>query len=487
MITNLPLLEAKVLLSTLLSALLFSGPAVLPLPLSTNKPESSSYVDQSPDAKLLQSRIDALVAPYFESSSFSGDVLAMRNGEVVFHKGYGLANHERAVPVTSQTKFYVASISKSFTAAAILLLQERGKLQVTDPVTRFIPDFPNGDQITIHHLLTHRAGIADFLRFPNFAEISQKPYTTKEVVKLFQDKPLTFKPGARSTYSNSNYVLLAYIVELVSGLNYPEFLKTNFFKPLGMQNTGQSQPSDDSIANLATGYAPVGLHEFEKTRHYDHSIATGAGSLYSTAEDVSKWIQGLLAGRVLKKSSVEQMVKPHPDGTSGYSLNLSKLWNRDAITENGWDGVGFAGTLIHFPNDNVTVVVLGNLNISTVAGELAQNISATIFGENFEALKPNLEPISPALSTKLVGKYKLGNDFFVPGAVLDIVERDGNLYEQQHSPDQLVGLIRISELEFIHRSSWGRMKFKTDETGQVTGMLFMLSSNRFNADKLTAK
>jgi len=450
----------------------------------TSKPQRSGRVNPAPDVTLLESRIDALVTPYLTSSSFSGDILVARKGRVIFDKGYGLANRERAAPVTPATKFYIASISKSFTAAAVLLLQERSKLQVNDPVSRFLPDFPNGEKITIHQLLTHTSGITDYVRFPDFTQISQRPYTAAEAIELFRNKPLLFQPGERSSYSNSNYVLLARIVEKVSGLSFTDFLKTNFFIPLGLKNTGQEKAAGESIASLATGYATVGLHEFERARYFDHSISTGAGSLYSTTDDLNKWIQGLFAGRVLKMSSVEQMFKAHSDGTSGYSWTLGKLWNRDAIIENGWDGVGFAGALMYIPDDGVTVVVLGNLNISSVAGEVASNVTALVLGENTNPLTVKRESVTAVLAGKLVGKYKLGDDFFVPGTILEIVERDGSLYEQQRNPDRLVGLIRLSDLEFIHRSSWGRIEFEINEKGDVTGMLFF---GRFKATKLSDK
>ena len=167
------------------------------------------------EPEIIQKQIDAFVDPYIESASFSGELFFSLRGEVLVDKGYGLANIEFSSPVTPNTKFYIGSISKSFTAAAILLLQERGKLNVADPVDRFIAGFPNGNRITIHNLLTHTSGIPDFLRFPDFFELSRKPYRPEEVVNLFRDKPLMFKPGETSSYSNSNYVLLAYIIELV--------------------------------------------------------------------------------------------------------------------------------------------------------------------------------------------------------------------------------------------------------------------------------
>lgn len=486
--------QAGSLLSLFLFTLLFCGQVFSEITIpagawrishavrrSDSPRRQTATVAPAPNTRLLISGIDELVSPYLKSSSFSGEILVARKGKVLVNKGYGLANREHSTAVTSQTRFYIASISKSFTAAAILLLQERGKLRVTDPVSRFISDFPNGEQITIHHLLTHTSGIPDYVRFPDFTEISQKAYSTKDAVELFRNKPLTFKPGERSSYSNSNYVLLAHIIEKLSGLSFEEFLRANFFQPLGLKNTGQEKAPEGSIPRMATGYVPVELHGFERARYFDHSISTGAGSLYSTPEDLAAWIQGLFAGRVLTIGSVEQMYQVHSDGTAGYSWTLRKLWDRDVIIENGWDGVGFAGTLMYVPKDEVTIVVLGNLNISSVTGEIANNVTALALGEQTSPLTVARERVTPALKEKLVGRYKLGDDFFVPGTVLEIVERDGELYEQQRNPDRLVGLIRLSELEFMHRSSWGRIRFEINEKNDVTGLLFF---GRFKAIKL---
>src|SRR5258708_22892562 len=246
----------------------------------------SHLVDLPHDLKGVPDRIDALVAPYLNSSSFSGEIFVAQKGKVLFDKGYGLSNYEFDVPVTPQTKFYIASITKSFTAAAVLLLQDKGMLSINDAVSRFIPDFTDGAQITIHHLLTHTSGIADFLRFPNFFELSKSWYTTEEAVNLFRHRPLLFKPGEQTNYSNSNYVLLAYIIEKVSGKTYADFLKGNFLIPLGMTNTGEPTHANQLINRLASGYGIVGFNEFETGRYFDRSIVIGAASLYSNAGDL---------------------------------------------------------------------------------------------------------------------------------------------------------------------------------------------------------
>ena len=170
---------------------------------------------------------------------FAGSVLVARDGKVIFSKGYGLANVELDVPNTPQTKFRLGSITKQFTATAILLLQERGKLSVGDPICKYIDTCPAAwSEVTIHHLLSHTGGIPNFTSFPDYVPKMMMPVTTQEMIARFKDKPLDFKPGEKWSYSNSGYFLLGAIIEKASGESYESFLQKNIFDPLKMTNTG---------------------------------------------------------------------------------------------------------------------------------------------------------------------------------------------------------------------------------------------------------
>jgi len=197
-----------------------------------------------------------------------------------------MANYELAVPNRSDTRFHIASISKSFTAAAILMLQERGQLHMQDTLAKFIPDYPQGDKITLHHLLTHTSGIPNVNNLPTYSEKSLLCLNLTQIIPLFEDKPLEFQPGARFRYSNSNYNLLAFIIEKASGKDYGKFLEENIFRPLGMNATGNDDGSNALIPNRASGYVPVGMQDVENTPFLNWSIKTGNGSLYSTVEDL---------------------------------------------------------------------------------------------------------------------------------------------------------------------------------------------------------
>src|ERR1700740_3528066 len=204
----------------------------------------------------LASRIDDRVREYFAAGLFSGVVVVTRGNDIVYQKAFGLADRTFSVPNTVDTKFHIASVSKPFTAAAILLLAERGKLSIDDHVSKFVPDFPNGDRITIEELLTHYSGLDDASSTPEYDNWSRFPQTPASLVEKLAKLPLESEPGTRYSYSNSNYHLLALIIEKTSGMSYGDFLARNIFLPLGMSNTAHHASDAAVIANLANGYRP---------------------------------------------------------------------------------------------------------------------------------------------------------------------------------------------------------------------------------------
>ena len=224
----------------------------------------------------------------FVPQKFMGSVLVARDGKVVLDKAYGSANLEWNVPNTPTTKFRLGSITKQFTAASILLLEERGKLKIDDPVKKYMPDAPAAwDKITIFHLLTHTSGIPSFTGFPDYGSKEATPMTPEKLVALFRDKPLEFEPGEKWNYSNSGYVLLGYLIEKISGQSYQDFVQQNIFTPLGMKDSGYDSNSA-IIAHRAAGYTP-GSHGPMNSGFIHMSIPFSAGALYSTAEDLLRW------------------------------------------------------------------------------------------------------------------------------------------------------------------------------------------------------
>lgn len=325
-------------------------------PLSAMKP--------FPNATALDSYLNHLVS----TGVLSGSVLVEQNG-MLFSKGYNLADVDTQIPNTPQTRFRIGSNTKQFTAMAILILQDRGKLHVQDHICRYIPACPADWQpITLAELLTHSSGIPDYTNFPDFVSTWTQPTTPEELIARFKDMPLDFTPGSVFRYSNSGYVLLGYIIERVSGESYATFLHENIFVPLKMNNTGYDT-TYPALPQHATGY----YADRSTPDPYDMSVLYAAGALYSTVEDLYLWDAALLAGKLVSRQVLDAMFTLHmpcpKSGPGGCLLSTDKGYGY------GWFiGSEPQGTLIYhvgridgfvtyngfFPARHLIVVVLSN-------------------------------------------------------------------------------------------------------------------------------
>jgi CubicO group peptidase (beta-lactamase class C family) len=305
------------------------------------------------------SSLDSVVEPYVKSRAFMGAVLVARDGDILLNKGYGSANLEWDIPNTPTTKFRLGSLTKQFTAASILLLEERGRLKVEDPVKKYLPDAPAAwDRITIFNLLTHSSGIPNFTGFPEYKSIEPFSISAEKLVAMFRDKPLDFAPGEKMSYSNSGYVLLGRLIEIIAGLSYPTFVHDNLFVPLAMNDSGYDSNSA-IIPRRASGYSPLGT-TLTNAGFIHMSVPHAAGALYSTTEDLLKWERGLFGGRVISAASLRKMTTPYKNNYA-FGLVVRDEDGHKTISHNG--GIeGFNTMLIYYPDQKVTVVVLGNVN-----------------------------------------------------------------------------------------------------------------------------
>lgn len=243
-------------------------------------------------------------------SRFTGAVLVARDGTVLFARGYGMANLEHSIPNSPATKFRLGSITKQFTAAAILQLQEKGKLSVQDPVCKYVPNCPAAwAPVTIHHLLTHTSGIPNFTSFPDYLKTMMIASPPEKSLERFRDKPLEFTPGEKFNYSNSGYVLLGFILEKAAGQSYDDYLRANIFAPLRMNESGYDW-SNTVLPGRASGYARRGQSGYANAEFVHMTIPHAAGALYSTVDDFVKWDQALYSDKVLSESSREAMFTP---------------------------------------------------------------------------------------------------------------------------------------------------------------------------------
>jgi CubicO group peptidase (beta-lactamase class C family) len=322
-------------------------------------------------------RMDQVAQSFLAGKRFMGSVLVARGSGVLLSKGYGSANLEWNIPNSPSTKFRLGSVTKQFTAASILLLEERGKLRIEDPVKKYMPDAPAAwGKITIFNLLTHTSGIPNFTSFPDYRSTEASPTTPEKLVARFRDKPLDFQPGEKWSYSNSGYVLLGYLLEKIAAEPYAKFVQENIFTPLGMKDSGYDSNSA-IIPRRASGYSP-GPNGPVNAGYIDMSIPFSAGGLYSTTEDLLRWEQGLFGGKLLSPASLQKMTTPFKDDYA-FGLFVHTVDGRKSIDHGG--GIeGFNTFLAYSPETKVTVVVLGNLN-GTAPQELGVMLAKVAHGE----------------------------------------------------------------------------------------------------------
>jgi CubicO group peptidase (beta-lactamase class C family) len=400
-------------------------------------------------------RMDQIVQSYAANRKFMGTVLVARDGQVIFSKGYGFANLEWKVPNTPDTKFRLGSVTKQFTAASILLLEERGKLSVTDPVKKYMPDAPDAwDQITIRHLLTHTSGIPNFTGFEDYRKLEPFAATPAQLVARFRDKPLDFKPGEKWSYSNSGYVLLGYLIEKITGGTYEKFVTENIFSPLGMKDTGYDS-NTAIIPHRADGYeaAPDG---FRHAGFIHMSIPHAAGALYSTTEDLLKWEQGLYGGKLLQPASLQKMTTPFLDNYA-FGLTVETAGGHKRITHGG--GIeGFNTELEYYPEDKLAVVVLKNVTGEVAAPEIANKLAAVAHGENVVLLGERKEiTLPPEKLRRLVGAYKMQD-----GPVL-LIALNGAQLTTKLGNQQAIPMFAESETHFFLKVVDAQLDFADDQ------------------------
>lgn len=407
-------------------------------------------------------RMDAVVRDDADKGEFMGAVLVARDDAVLLDKGYGSANLEWNIPNDGATKFRLGSVTKQFTAVAILLLQERGKLALDAPVKTYLPDAPAAwDKVTVRHLLTHSSGIPNFTNFPDYPATKTLPATHASLIARFRDKPLEFAPGTKFAYSNSGYILLSAIVEKLSGQSYGTFVADNLFKPLGMADTGYDN-SATILPRRAAGYAPA-KQGLVNADYVSMTIPQGAGGLYSTTRDLLKWQRGLFGGKLLKPASLTAFRTPYKDN---YALGVI-VQSKDGVTTIAHDGgiEGFNTSLAYDPDRKITVVVLGNLN-GPAPGKLSQSLLTLARGGTVTLpSERKAATVAPDQLAEYVGVYELAPTF-----ALTMRIKDGKLMTQA-TGQQEFELFAESKDRFFLKVVDAQVEFTRDASGKVTGLI----------------
>jgi CubicO group peptidase (beta-lactamase class C family) len=319
-------------------------------------------------AQSLESEIDDLILTVFKDKTGPGGVfMVAQNGVITYHKAFGKANLELDTDLTTENIFQLGSMTKQFTAIAVLILEEQGKLDVQQAVSKYVPDYPSGDSITLHHLLTHTSGIKDFTKMKTLRDIAQKEMTPKMMVDFFKNEPVDFKPGEKFDYNNSGYILLGYIIELVSGETYEDFIEKHIFQKIGM---AQSCYATDRqiIQKRAYGYQKKESGYVNKTI-INLSVPFASGSLMSTTSDMLKWQRALnqnvlLSAEIKKKAFSTYKLNNGEALTYGYGWHIKEI-NGTPTREHGGSIFGFKTMCVYIPSEDIYVIGFSNCDCNS--------------------------------------------------------------------------------------------------------------------------
>ncbi|SIO54384.1 serine hydrolase domain-containing protein [Chitinophaga niabensis] len=367
-------------------------------------------------AQHIPAEIDTLMAAY---KDFRGTVLVARGGTVLLKKGYG--NQENTI-------YQIASVTKTFTATAILKLAERGRLSLEDKLSKYYPDYPRGDSITIRHLLTHTSGIYNYTMNREFMETAAgQPATEEQMLALFKDKSLDFSPGTSWNYSNSGYMLLGYIIQKVTGMTYEQALRKYLFEPDGMHDSGFDFVRLNAPLKASSDFPSV-----------DPSVSFAAGSIYSTVGDLYKWHQSLQT----QTSMMEPAYIPFK-GNYGYGWIIDTVYGHKVVSHSGgiW---GFRSNFARVPSDNICIVMLSNTE-TPLLETMTRKIFAILYHQPYQLPGKKKEII---LNTTVLQKYVGTYEAKERGLVVEVRLEDGKLIAAPHRGPQSV-LCAVDETHFF--------------------------------------
>lgn len=367
--------------------------------------------------------IDSVINLYYTHGMFNGTALVYQYGRPVLVKGYGYRDVAKKLTNDSNTVFQIGSVTKTFTATMIMMLQEQGKLNVKDKLSKYLKDYPDGDKITIENLLTHTSGIFNYTEDTAFSRTELfSHHSRKEMIDLFKDKITGIEPGTTFSYSNSNYMLLGYIIEDLTGKSYYAALRSMILEPLGMTHTGCNFAALKS-KNKAVGYFSIDDGKGDNAPMVDSSVSYAAGCIYTTVTDLNKWATAIQKGLLMSPESWAQATTPFKQNY-GYGLMIGEAIGKKSIGHNG--GIhGFVSNMFIVPGDASTIIFISN-SMDNDQGKIRRNITSILNDKKPELPEFRAEiKLNPVYMKDYIGSYTLA-----PGFDINITAEGDKLYAQ---------------------------------------------------------
>jgi D-alanyl-D-alanine carboxypeptidase len=415
-------------------------------------------------ASSLSAALDAALRAAYPADQPGAAAIVVKDGQVLLRAGYGMADLEQGIAMRPEHVFRLGSITKQFTGAAILMLAQEGRLTLDDRLTRFFPDWPAGEHVTIRHLLGHTSGIRSYTGMQEWAPTRRTDLSLPDLVAVFRDQPYDFEPGERWLYNNSGYVLLGAIIEQLSGMSYADFVRMRIFEPLGMTSSAYGD-ARRITPNRIPGYSRR-ADELVNAEFISMTHPHAAGSLLSTVDDLARWDAAITRGELIGEAGWRQAMTPIRlnDGRStayGAGWALGRLGNY-ATAEHGGGIPGFSTNSIRVPEAGLFVAVLANSdNPVTGPGEMSLRLADMALGGVMDV--PAIA-VDTARLRDYVGVYRIDDT-----ATRAITLADGTLYSQRSGGNRLE-LRPVAEDEFFIIGTGSRLRFERRD-GVVTAMV----------------
>ena len=431
---------------------------------------SLSGVSQS-----IEEKAHELMNAYVQNGRFNGSVLMAKGDVMLFQRGYGYRNDSTKIRNNVNTIFQTGSITKQFTTAVILQLEKERKLSVKDKLSKYFPDFPRGNDITLENMMQHTSGIYSYTNDRDFMSTKVEiPHSDEQMIALFRDKPLDFEPGSQWSYSNSAYVLLGFIIEKVTGKPYERVVRERILQPLQMTRSGFDFTHLNS-KDKSTGYFTSGNNK-RPAPIVDSTVAYSAGALYSTVIDLYKWDRAIYTSRILSQDDWKRAFTPNLN-KYGYGWAIDTLYGR-RFTAHGGGIHGYSSYILRFPDDKAVVIILDNTG-SPQLDNIARGLAAIMFNAPYKVPEIVKEIHVPVTTLQqYVGKYEL-----TPQFVVTVRLDNGVLKAKPTNQDELQLFAERDDLFFL-KVIEAKVRFVKNDRGEVDKMILYQNGQEMSGKKI---
>lgn len=427
-----------------------------------------------------EEKLNDVLQTYARLNSFNGCALVYHKGQLLLNRGYGYQDVADKKNNYTHTIFQLGSVTKQFTAAIILQLQQEGKLKLTDKLSRFFPSFPKGDSITLHHLLSHTSGIYNYTNDSRFMDTGlTRSHNKAFMLSLFENKPFSFSPGSDMQYSNSGYLLLGYIIEQVTGNSFESEVRKRIFQPLRMVSSGFDYKNLQHSAK-ATGYMRLTENTGNVAVIVDSTVSFAGGSIYSTTADLLQWHLALLNNKIISQRSKETAFTPYKN-KFGYGWVTGSFAGKKAVFHNG-SIPGFTANIYRIEEDNTCIILLNNIANGKI-DTITKHLLCVLYNKPFTLPEIRQEiSMDAALLKTYTGSFAFSENF-----IMNIFMRDNHLFAQRAGENEKFELFAWKKHRFFLKAFEAELHFKENHNGLIDTVALLQGGKTMTAPRIATK